>query len=177
MRLIKEKLLGLYTKNVLKAHKIPRRNVGFKQAKLIGLLYTQEDLQKKELIQQFIDQLQATGKTVAVLPYVATKNQAFDEGFPGFTQHAINYWGQLLDGQLADFVNTAFDYLYHLDFTSDPILDYLLAKSLAKCRVGNFDLSRANLFEIMVKCEHMEDKHALEHLTDQMIYYTQLLGT
>jgi len=172
---IKEKLLALYTKKLAKNDKVGRFNVGFQQANRIGLLYTQEDAQQKEHVLQFIDQLKSTGKLIYVLQYRPTQASPRDEEFPEFTKQAISYWGKILTQQVTTFLNLPLDYLYHIDLISNPILDYILAKSKAKCRMGNFDLTRAHLFEIMVKCENKIDSHTLASLTKKMLYYTQLL--
>ena len=67
--------------------------------------------------------------------------------------------------------------MYHVDLVSNPILDYVLAKCRAKCRVGSFDATRASLFEMMVKLESKADSHELDGLAGKMLYYTQLLET
>jgi hypothetical protein len=175
---IKEKLLALYTRKLIKFNKIARLNVGYKQAKVIGLLYTQESDQKKAVIVQFIEQLRNTGKQVQVLhyiPLIPAKNQELDTSFPTFSDRDINYLGKCISGQLVSFIDTPFDYLYHIDLISNPILDYLLTKCKAKCRVGNFNINRAHLFEIMVKFEPKPDTYALHSLAKEMLYYTQLL--
>jgi hypothetical protein len=175
---IKEKLLALYTRRFIKSNKTARLNVGYKQAKVIGLLYTQEDDQKKAVMLNFIEQLRNTGKNIEVLQYIpqiSAKNQALDTNFPSFSNRDVNYLGKCLNGQLASFIDTPFDYLYHIDLASNPILDYLLVKCKAKCRVGNFDINRAHLFEIMVKFEPKTDIYALHSLAKEMLYYTQLL--
>ncbi len=180
---IKEKLLTLYTFRALKANRVARCNVGFQQAQLIGLIYTQGDAGKQVSICKLVDQLKHSGKQIKVfyyLPKPLPPNQALEKGvdtyFPSFTKQAISYLGKVVDGSLAEFINTPFDYLYHIDLVSNPILDYLLAKSKAKCRVGNFALNRSHLFEVMVKFEQKNDGYSIDSLTNQMLYYTQRLS-
>ncbi|MEM7055660.1 MAG: hypothetical protein AAF392_02140 [Bacteroidota bacterium] len=172
---IKEKLLSLYFKKLAKADQVVRLSVGYKKAQLLGLLYTYEDAQKDEAVLRFIDQVKATGKKLHILCYITTKDAVYSGSFPSFTQHDINIFGKFVNGPVADFLRTPFDYLYHVDLVSNPMLDYALAKCRAKCRVGKFDATRASLFEIMVKLESKSDSYALDGLAGKMLYYTQLL--
>jgi len=172
---IKERLLAFYTQRLVSANQVARLNVGYKQAQVLGLLYTYEDTQKHQAVLRFVDQIKATGKKLYTLCYVATKDMVYDGAFPAFTQQGISLLGRFKDEQVVDFLNIPFDYLYHVDLWGNPILDYLLAKCKAKCRVGSFDTTRAGLFELMIKVNCQTGNHNLDELTAQMLHYTQLL--
>lgn len=172
---IKEKLLSLYVKRLAKADRVIRLSVGYKQAQLLGLLYTYEDAQKDAAILRFIDQIKATGRKLHTLCYITAKDKLYGGSYRSFTQHDISIFGKFMNKQVADFLSTPFDYLYHVDLVSNPMLDYVLAKCSAKCRVGKFDATRASLFEIMVKLESKSDSYTLDGLVGKMLYYTQLL--
>lgn len=175
MLTIKKKLLALYTKRRVRASQVARLNVGYEQAQLMGLLYTYDNAQKHKAVLQFVDQIKLTGKKLHTLCYVANPREIYRGGFPAFTQRAIGLFGKFSDKQVIDFLYTPFDYLYHVDLVSNPILDYLLATCRAKCRVGKFDPIRASLFEMMIKFSSKEDSHQLDGLMEQMLHYTQLL--
>jgi hypothetical protein len=87
----------------------------------------------------------------------------------------LRLWGAITHPQARDFVNTPFDYLYQVDLQGHPMVDYLLAKSQAKCRVGYYDTSRTGLFEMMVKFDKRTTGNDLDSLIAQMVHYTQLL--
>lgn len=64
-----------------------------------------------------------------------------------------------------------FDYLLHMDFCSNPLLDLLLIKNKALCRVGAFDRKRMHLLDVLVKIERKNGIDDIKRLTDQMVYY------
>jgi hypothetical protein len=175
---IKERLLSFYTQRLIKSNKTRRLNVGYQKAQLIGVLYTQTDAQKETIIHQFIERIKKSGKqvqTLVYLPEASSKIQVENHFFSFFTKQEISYLGRWASGPLATFVHTSFDYLYHVDLVSNPILEYVLAKCQAKCRVGHFDIHRASLFEIMIKFDTKPETPALQSLTEDMLHYTQLL--
>lgn len=175
MLYIKEKILSLYTKQLAKTRRIVRINVGFQQAQNMGILYSAESPQKHEVVRHFATQLNKLGKKVAVLCYAIAPLQATHLDFPTITRRDLRLWGAITDPKAQDFVNTPFDYLYQVDLEGHPMLDYLLAKSQAKCRVGYYDTSRTGLFEMMVKFDKKNNGNDIDGLVAQMIHYTQLL--
>jgi hypothetical protein len=175
MLYIKEKILSLYTKKLAKTRRVARINVGFQQAQNMGILYSAESPQKHEAIHHFAAQLNKLGKKVAGLCYAIAPLQATHLDFPTITHHDLRLWGAISHPQALDFVNTPFDYLYQVDLEGHPMLDYLLAKSQAKCRVGYYDTSRTGLFEMMVKFDKKTNGNDIDGLIAQMVHYTQLL--
>jgi hypothetical protein len=172
---LKEKILSLYTKRLVKTLRVARVNVGFQQAQSMGILYSAESPQKHEAVRCFATQLNKLGKKVARLCYAVAPLHAAQLDFPTITPRDLQLWGTITHAQAQDFVNTSFDYLYQVDLEGHPMLDYLLAKSQAKCRVGYYDPSRAGLFEMMVKFDRKTDGNDIDDLIVQMIHYTQLL--
>ncbi|MCU0317796.1 MAG: hypothetical protein MUC61_00415 [Amoebophilaceae bacterium] len=175
MSCIKEKILSLYTKRLIKSCRIARTNVGFQQAQNIGILYSADTSQKHEVIHYLATRLKNMGKQVTILCYTKVPTQTPHCIFPTITHHDLPLWGAIAHPKTRAFVNASFDYLFHVDLSGHPMLDYLLAKSHAKCRVGRYDTARTNLFEIMVKFDKRADSNAIDDLVAQMLHYTQLL--
>jgi hypothetical protein len=175
MSRIKEKILALYTKRLIKTNRLVRTNVGFQQAQNMGILYSVDTPQKNEAVLYLEVQLKKMGKQVTGLCYAATPIQAINLTFPTITLHDIRLWGTITHPQAQAFVNTSFDYLFQVDVVGHPVLDYLLAKSQAKCRVGYYHTLRTSLFEIMVTLNKKTDGNEIDALTAQMVHYAQLL--
>lgn len=175
MSWIKEKILWLYTKRLIKTRRATRMHVGFRQAQHIGILYSAGNPQKQQVVRQLAKQLQKMGKQVTGLCYATIPMQQTANDFPTVTQHDLHYWGTITHPQAQAFVNTPFDYLFQVDLMGHPILNYLLAKSQAQCRIGYYDPTRTNLFEIMVMFERKDDKEVMTALVEQMIHYAQLI--
>ena len=176
MSRIKEKLLSLYTKHLIKARRAERTNVGFQQAQRIGILYSRGSTKKQEAVNRLATQLRQLGKQVTKLCYATTPTPVNNLADPTITPRDIQLFGRIIYPQAKSFVNTPFDYLYQVDLEGQPVLDYLLAKSQAKCRVGHYTAARAALFEIMVSFEQQPGSSAIDALTAQMLHYTQLLA-
>ncbi len=177
MSRIKAKLLALYTQRLTKARRVTRANVGFEQAQTIGILYSGNSPKKQETVHQLSTQLKQQGKRVMTLCYLTNPQQMTNSAAPTITLRDIQFWGKITYAKAKTFVDTPFDYLYHVDWDGHPALDYLLAKSKAKCRVGHYAAARAGLFEMMVSLAKQPDSCELTDLTTQMLHYTQLLKT
>ena len=175
MSRIKEKLLVCYTKQLAKRRSVLRTNVGFQQAHDIGILFNASTMQQYDAISRLVAQLEKLGKRVIGLCYATTPVVA-NSPFPIITDRDVKLWGTVAHPQAKVFIGTPFDYLYQLDLEGHPILDYLLAKSNAKCRVGHYSTARSNLFEIMITLSREQGKGSdVEVLIEQMLHYTQLL--
>jgi hypothetical protein len=175
MSRIQEKILALYTKRLIRTGRAVRTSVGFQQAQNMGILYSANNPQKHEAARHLASQLNKMGKQVAGLCYATVPIQATNLAFPTITHHDLRLWGTLTNPQAHAFINTPFDYLFQIDLVGDPVVDYLLAKSQAKCRVGYYDTVRTGLFEMMVTFDKQPDGNEINALTAQMVHYTQLL--
>jgi len=172
---LKEKILLLYTKRLVKKSHVVRTSVGFQQAKSMGILGGVDHPDKQESILCFADELKNMGKKVSILGYTTTPVQATYNNFPTISHRDLQIRGTITHPQAKKFINTPFDYLYQVDLKSYPAMDYLLAKSHAKCRVGYYDTARINLFEIMVTFSQETGRNEINDLITQMIHFTQLL--
>ena len=167
------KILPWYTRRYINANQSVRMNVGFQRAQSLGLLYSYDNLEKHQAVLRLAEKLQAMGKQLVGLCYVTVQHhQSF---FPSLTHRDVQLFGKITNQQAQDFIDTPFDYLYHVDLFSNPVLDYLLAKSKARCRVGHFDAARAGLFEMMVKFDRKPGSNHIDDLIEQMLHYTQHL--
>ena len=172
---VKKKLFPFYTKRLISINRVARSNVGFEKAYSLGVLYSYETKEKHQAILKFSNKLRANGKKLRVLCYLEGNNKDYDYHFPSFSYHDIQLLGRIKDDKVKEFVNASFDYLYFVDLVYNPILDYLLAKSNAKCRIGKFDPTRTHLFEIMIKHNSEHANSSMDKLITQMLHYTQLL--
>ena len=177
MVVLKQKLLAFYTRRLIKKSPAIRSSIGYAQARHMGILYTHENAAKNKAIQVLATHMQQTGKKTYTLCYLSPQSDAVHpEGVPTYTQDAVNLWGQARHKALAYFLSTPFDYLYHVDLVSNPILDYCLAVCRAQCRIGAFDMRRVSLFEIMVALSSQK-KNVYDSLAETMLHYTKALHT
>ena len=123
-----------------------------------------------------VTQLKQMGKKVTGLCYTTLPIQEAANTFSTITHRDIQLWGTITHHKAQAFIDTSFDYLFQVDMVGHAAIDYLLARSKAKCRVGYYDTTRTGLFEIMVKFDEQPDKNSIDTLTAQMAHYTQLLS-
>lgn len=170
-------VLGIVTRFFSKHKRLARSNVGLSKATTIGVLYSYESPAKHEVIQRFIRDLKNLDKQVSVLCYTTRKDRVHPSSYLryAFGHNAITILGKVNSDRVRKFIGTSFDYLFHLDLTTNPVLDCIVAKHHAKCRVGHFDPMRKNIFEVMVKVSRTTPIEDSKRLASQMLHYTECM--
>jgi len=177
MSRIKQKILAFYTQRIVRADRIARTNVGFQQAQHIGILYRADNPQKHKVVNHLAEALKNKGKKVTGLCYTPLPTLQAANTFATITDRDLQLWGNITHPRARAFVNTPFDYLFQVDIVGHPVINYLLAKSQAKCRIGYYDTVRTGLFEMMVTFDRQAGSDDMDTLTKQMVHYVQRLKT
>lgn len=167
---MKMKFLNMRTQSALKKNKAGRATIPYQAAQRIGVLFTVEDQQKHQLIKEFIAKLTQDGKQVQVLEFLPKKKENPEFMFDYFTIEDLSFWGKLKSEQADKFSQINFDYLFNIDSQSSPLIQNLLANSKAHCRVGRFDDSATDFYELMI-----ETNGSTQGLIDNMYSYTKKL--
>jgi hypothetical protein len=176
---LKDKLLALYVRYSKRYKKkisiVPNSQV----ALIIGLIYTLEvdNPEKTAAVLRAVEKIKATGKQVKVLCYLPVHQMSPTRAFKSFSKQDINLLGSTKKKELNDFLQTRFEHLYHLDLTSEPVLDYIITICTAKCKVGNFMAGRNDtMFDILFKgLVEIDKKFTFDNLISKMLNYMQLL--
>ena len=158
------------TESALKKNKTVRASMPYQQAMNIGLIFTVEDKEKHQDIKDFITRLQQDGKSVKVLEFLPEKRENYEFKFDFFTIEELSFWGNINSEAANTFANEAFDYLFYIDRTSNPLILHLLARSKAHCRVGKFNDAERQYFELMI-----EQNGSNRDLINNMYNYTTKL--
>jgi hypothetical protein len=158
------------TKSQLKKNKTARTTTPFTEAKTIGILFTITDRGKHEIIKDFIHKLEHDKKQVQVMTYLPNKKENYDFLFDFFGPKDLSFWGEVTAHNATKFSDIPFDYLFCLDTEDNAMVDYLLARSKAKCRIGKFDDTRKDYFEMMID----STKNTKEFVDGIYKYTTQL---
>lgn len=176
---IQAHLFALYTRRITKNSKKSATNQQHSIPAGIGLLYTHDPVhpQKTDAIVEVVKKLQADSKPVQVLCYwPGNKEIAANMPFNTITKQDINLVGRSPNEPLNRFLKSSFAYLYHFDLASDVVLDYVVAKCIAHCKIGNYVPGREALFELLFKdLVQIEGADSFDHLINKMFSYTQLL--
>lgn len=167
---MKLSLLAMRTRAQLKKNKTKRVSLPFTEARHVGIIYTVEDRKKHDEIKDFIHQLERDGKKVQVLCFLPENKDNYEFLFDFFTVKDISFWGNITAANAIKFYSEPFDYLYYLDTIPNPIVENILARSKAKCRIGKHFENGQSYFELMIN-----SLSGQKYLYDGMYKYSKQL--
>ncbi len=139
------------TKKFIKRNNASRSNVSFEKANQFGVIFSNTTPGIAQLAETLKKELGTCNKQVKVLAYdrnVEVKHLPFES----FSRKDLNFWGSFTKSSIEHFANSNFDFLICLDATPSDVVQNVLARSQAKCRVGVCTNAEAfgNLFELIV---------------------------
>ena len=149
--MINTPLLKYKTRKINRYNLSVRNSVKYSAATSIGILFTVEDLSKHNAIKELVQSLKDEGKQVTVLSLLPNGKDNFEFKFDYFSASEFSYMGSINNEAVHSFVAQPFDFLFHLDSEVHILNNYILAKSHARCRVGNLQEEKSEYFELMVK--------------------------
>ncbi|GCC53015.1 hypothetical protein SanaruYs_32560 [Chryseotalea sanaruensis] len=162
--------LRFNTNNNVKKNKTHRESVTFAKAQSVGILFSVEDRAKHDVVKELIKKLEGEGKKVTVLAFLPEKKENFEFLFNYFTAKDISFWGNLQSNDALSFSNTPFDFLYCLDESPNLMLQNILARCKAKCRIGKYADGNEAFFELMI-----ESKNGVRSLAEGALKYSREL--
>ena len=172
MAFLHQTIIPYKTKALLRKSNSPRRSMNFRQVKLVGILFTMNNLDEYEAIRQFESKLKKEGKEVVVLCYLPKNVENFDFHYDIFSNKDFNFWGNPEAGNLQAFISKPFDLLICLDRTPNLYLEFLLAASKQGLRIGPFLNKEDAPFELMI---NEKKERPLQEFIHQIYHYTNEL--
>ncbi|MDH5396825.1 MAG: hypothetical protein OEX02_01675 [Cyclobacteriaceae bacterium] len=170
--MLSKTIIQYKTKSLTKRNSPIRRFIPYAKAERIGVVFCIEGLDKHQTIKEFIRQLEMDGKSVKSLGYLPKGAENHEFRFDFFTEKDVNAIGQVTKETITEFINIPFDYLYCIDSTPNIYINYILARSKAKCRIGLHDGENHPYFELMIKA----GRTPLKILLDEMLRYSKNLN-
>jgi hypothetical protein len=126
-----------------------------------------------EPLARFIKKLEQDHKKLKILTYFEyAHSHPYNFYIDYFLKSDINWKGEINSPKMTVFLDTPFDFLFCIESEKQPVFDIILSQTKANCRVGLYDESRTNLFELMVENPDWKD---VEYTLKQMLKYTKLL--
>jgi len=140
------------TNKFIKINNGIRASVSYDTAIHIGVVFNNESPEMTKQVEHLESLLKEDGKQVKVLAYERDV-QVKHLPFPSFTKKDVSFWGNFTNQSIQSFSDISFDFLICLNSNPGVIIQNLLAKSKAKCRVGICnDFENYNkLFELIVQ--------------------------
>lgn len=162
-------LLPLRIRSQYKNNRAKRGNVPYKQARTVGLLFTMHSLDDYEAIRNFESKLKKDGKEVKGLSFLPKNMENFHFHYDIFSSTDFSAFGQVKAGNINTFIEQKFDYLVCLDTESNLYIEYILAASAARFRIGNYAENKEPLFDLMIR---QTGTQTVSNLIQQIIHYT-----
>ncbi len=159
--MFKNKFLSLSTKLFLKKNKVSRTTTGYRMAKNIGIVFTVEGLDKHKAIKAFVKELENEGKNVEVMSYLGKGKDNYEFLFNFISYSDINIWGKIKNEDALKFSEKKFDYLFNIDHIRNRIIENILARSKAKCRIGVYVENNDAFYELMVNSKDNDNPREL----------------
>lgn len=169
--MLKKSILNLKTKAALKRNAAHRGSISFRDVKKIGIIHSFVDDKSVQEIYHFFDRLEKTGKAVKVL-IIKDKNDSLN--IPEFVvadHQEMTQFGKWTNEEVSGFTQESFDYLIHLNMEESSLVDNILAESKAHCRIGKYQESKKDYYELMISPE----QDTMKKLIEQIYHYIQIL--
>ncbi len=149
-----------YKVNQIQKQSVKRKNVAFSENTYVGLLFYSLDHYKQS--QSWIKVLKEKGVKVRPLIQIQKKIENAPST-PFFLEKEINFFGKINSEELLKFCNEKFDFLFYFGDQFNPIVEYILTKNPAGCRVGFHYSDQESLFDMMFS------KNAGQSLNDNIV--------
>jgi hypothetical protein len=147
--MIFKKYIRLKNKKLKKDPNIRHRNVSYKNATKVGLIFTHDSIDKISRAEELNKLFLKDGKTVKIMAYKPV-GQVNHLPYDTFTNKDITFWGKYTRSNVNNFIEQEFDFLFCIDDEPDLIIENIIALSKARCRVGKLNNNQYDLFELMI---------------------------
>lgn len=132
--------------NKLKNNNSVHTNIAFQNAQKIGFLFSSIDEFNKH--KHLVNELKTKIPKIHVLIQVADeKKQKSSEKL--FSKKDFSFFGAVNSKNINDFCIEKFDYLLYFEKNKTKLIQYILLKSNAKCRIGYFLEGDESFFDLM----------------------------
>lgn len=138
-------------------------------AETIGILFDATEPATVEIVRKFVKHFDNSNKRVAVLGYVDDKklidHYLYRKGIVFFTKTDLNWYNKPDSKAINKFISIPFDILFNLSINEVYPLQYILALSQAKMKVGKYSPLQSYL-DLMIDIE--KEKEAMNGIRKEI---------
>lgn len=160
-----------YNRNIkarISALKAPRKITNLIDAKSVGIIYDSTNPDHDIIITKFAENLRKQGKSVDLLGFVNDTKIDHKADIVVFNKKSLSWTRIPVDERVEKFAERNFD-LFFAAFTTENLpLEYIARISKAKWRVGNFEESKTDYYDLMI---NLGGKNDLQYFLDQSIHF------
>ncbi len=132
-----------------------RRITNLGEARRIGILYSLNEAEDYNTVEEFVTRLQHDHKEVKALGFVRNKNLVNrflpKLSYDFFSKKDINWFNTPVHAKVKDFINQEFDILIDLSSRDILPLKYIAGHSMAHCRVGRDNGDKPNSYDLNIE--------------------------
>lgn len=169
MLFLHDTILPWRIRSATKNNLAKRGSMSYREAKKVGILFTMNNLDDYESIRAFENRLKKDGKEVVVLCYLPKNVENFHFHYDVFSNTDFSTTGEVKASNIINFQEQKFDYLICLDKTPNLYIEYIMATSAARFRIGNHTENKEPLFELMIR---LNGHDSTSNLIQQIYHYT-----
>ena len=153
-------------KEGLKSRLSPRGGnvINLGEARSIGILFDATNLQNRNLVLNYAEQLRDQRKQVKLLGFFDSKLKDQSFTFRHFNRKDIDWALRPRGTNVEEFINQAFDILLHLDTSSSTYAEYISALSKASFKVGPIT-EQMICYDLMIDADQ---RTSLQNFIDQL---------
>jgi hypothetical protein len=133
---IKSRIFNRSLQQQGRQNRAERKFAGLEKVQSVGILFDATELNRREEVFKYAQQLENKGKRVKLLGFFDSKLEDPNFTFRYFNRKNLDWAGRPWGENVQEFVSQPFDMLLHLDTVSKAVLEYLSASSRAYFRVG-----------------------------------------
>ncbi len=152
---------------------IQHSSISFEKAKRIGILYDKTEMADVVFVDNFVQLLKKSGKTVELLTYIDEVEEGIELKTDCFTKKDKNWYGLPVGETVDKFMENPFDVLMALHINPVPELEYIAALSHAKFRVGRYDDSKIECYDLMID---NANNTSLQHFIQQVDKHLKIMN-
>ena len=156
--------------------RVQRKMLRYKNVKNIGLLFYLNKEAEISQLNKLVDSLRKDKKSVkAITFFPKPQENLYNFAVSSFSLKEVSFFGKINSEEVANFINTPFDLLFYIN-ADQPIagLDFILASSKAKCRIGKHDENRLAFFDLMIHVS--KEDTSLNILINEMLRCIKEIG-
>lgn len=128
---------------------VKRKQVSFKKANTIGVLFDATNPTLRDEISPFIQSLKKANKQVTSIAYFDSKQDISGFAFKAFNQNDLDWMGRPKQEIIKQYADQVFDILICIYKYPQPIIEYIATLSKSHFRVGPF-IENTEAFDLMV---------------------------
>ena len=118
--------------------------------------------------------LEIHSKNAELLCYVKNTKDNFNPELPAFFDKDISMFGKVKSRIVEAFINKPYDFLWHLDLEQNTMIQHILSRTHARCRIGKADPETQQFYEMMIASDNNNN---FKELCDQVLHYTKSITT